>query len=312
MRSRLLRRFRARARPSTIQSSARQRVLATYELLEHILEYLDPRSLRQARLVETYWQNIIQNSSRHTARLMQSDRPRQLHTVLVGVRGCGMNSLVNTFILGPTDSFPWADDPTWEPCFRRATIVDNERWMIDGSMDGYLDDRSHASFLGHTFRHSETYMLLYSMTSRESFDQLKVWLSSMESATEPLSMLIAKRATPNRSKSSDTGPKQCIPAALISTKNDLDSSRRAVSPAEGATLARELGCPFIETSAKTGAGVEQVFAEVCRTYKRVRLEEIRQRSIRLSLTKAVTPSDPEARERKERWWRWYRAKQRQG
>lgn len=292
-----------------MQSSAKQRVIQTYELLEHVLGHLDPHSLRQAALVDRDWNTIIRNSSTLLTCVTESNKPRELRTVLVGMRSCGITGLVDCFdSLSP----PWRSSSLWDAFFEKAITVDGERWMLRGSTDGYLDDETHAALVGHMLTNSETYMLIYSVDSRESFNRLKAWLASMNSATEPLSMLVANHATPSKNRSSGAGPKKCIPAALVSTKNTIaaSTSTRDVSQAEGAAFARELGCPFIETSTRTGAGVQEAFAEVCRTYKRVRLEELRKRSKRSSLTKAIAPH--ESNERKERWWRWYGAKQRRG
>ena len=44
---------------------------------------------------------------------------------------------------------------------------------------------------------------------------------------------------------------------------DLESERE-VRTAEGATLAQEWGCPFLETSAKSKRNVDELFAEIVR------------------------------------------------
>jgi len=44
---------------------------------------------------------------------------------------------------------------------------------------------------------------------------------------------------------------------------DLESERE-VRTAEGATLASEWGCPFLETSAKSKRNVDELFAEIVR------------------------------------------------
>jgi Ras-related protein Rab-8A len=52
--------------------------------------------------------------------------------------------------------------------------------------------------------------------------------------------------------------------AIIGNKADLPASARQVPAADGAALAREFGVPFVETSAATGAGVDDAFTRVAR------------------------------------------------
>jgi GTPase KRas protein len=53
---------------------------------------------------------------------------------------------------------------------------------------------------------------------------------------------------------------------LCGNKCDLDNNRQ-VSKAEGNDLARILGCNFLETSAKTGINVQEVFFNLVREIK---------------------------------------------
>jgi len=55
---------------------------------------------------------------------------------------------------------------------------------------------------------------------------------------------------------------------LVGNKSDLDGNR-AVSTAQGAALAAQWGCPFLETSAKRGVGVGSAFADAARAALRL-------------------------------------------
>lgn len=284
--------------------SATYRAINTYELLQHILGYLDPHSLRMAALVEKHWHQIIHDSSVLEARLSSSDKSHIVRTVLIGMRGVGMKHLVHSFCYGPAEESEVLPDPTWEPGFRKTMMLDKEQWMIDGSADGYVGPGEASGWLGHALAHSETYILLYAASSRLSFDQITAWLAEINSPTEPLSQLVAtQRASWRRLGHAE--PDRCLPGAVVSTKNDLHPSLKAVDASEGAALARDLGCQFIETSAKTGDGVDNAFAEACRAYKKARLDFLGRRSKRVSLTKRQTSSMHETNERKDRWWGWY-------
>ena len=53
--------------------------------------------------------------------------------------------------------------------------------------------------------------------------------------------------------------------ALIATACEVPDSERQVSVNEGVELARELGCPFYETSAKTAHNIDVVLESMGRT-----------------------------------------------
>jgi GTPase KRas protein len=74
--------------------------------------------------------------------------------------------------------------------------------------------------------------------------------------------------------------------------NSLGHENREVTEEEGASLARQLGCEFIEASPKTGENVERAFASLIRT--------LRQANRQL----AVEPSPPPGRPTKRNMRKW--------
>jgi len=54
---------------------------------------------------------------------------------------------------------------------------------------------------------------------------------------------------------------------LVGNKSDQDS-KRAVSYAQGQELSQQLGCQFLETSAKDRVNVDQVFLDITRNLKK--------------------------------------------
>ena len=54
-----------------------------------------------------------------------------------------------------------------------------------------------------------------------------------------------------------------VPMILVGNKVDLEGERE-VSYGEGTALAEEWSCPFMETSAKNKASVDELFAEIVR------------------------------------------------
>ncbi|TFL00135.1 P-loop containing nucleoside triphosphate hydrolase protein, partial [Pterulicium gracile] len=88
------------------------------------------------------------------------------------------------------------------------------------------------------------YVLLYSVTSRDSFDALKGYINERTEATT---------AFPS-------------PGIMVGLKCDL-RSERVVQITEGRELAKEYGLPFLEVSAKTGANVDRAFEDLVRAIK---------------------------------------------
>lgn len=66
-----------------------------------------------------------------------------------------------------------------------------------------------------------------------------------------------------------------MPVMLVGNKSDKVTERE-VSSQEGLALARELGCEFVEASAKSCANVEKAFYDVVRLLRRQRQQTPRQ------------------------------------
>jgi small GTP-binding protein len=84
-------------------------------------------------------------------------------------------------------------------------------------------------------RNTHGVIMAYDITRRSSFNAIKSWLEALI-AQEPEAVVV-----------------------LCGNKADVPDALRVVSFAEGAALARILGVPFIETSAKTGLNVAKAF-----------------------------------------------------
>ncbi|KAF7364519.1 Ras protein [Mycena venus] len=134
-------------------------------------------------------------------------------------------------------------DPTIEDAYRKQFVVDDR--YVRASFFGIPRFAVMAAMWRST-QHSgingegQGFILLYSITSRSTFNRLEVFRQSVRRA---------KRGNPI--------------LLLVGNKCDRPLDRE-VSREEGAALARQFGCDFFETSAKTGLNVERVFtALVC-------------------------------------------------
>ena len=80
-------------------------------------------------------------------------------------------------------------------------------------------------------------ILVYDCTEETTFKNIQNWLKQI-----------------------DTHASQGVAKVLVANKIDLPN--RVVSAEQGAALAEEFGLKFFETSAKTGANINEMFFEV--------------------------------------------------
>lgn len=114
-------------------------------------------------------------------------------------------------------------------------------------------------------RDGEGFVLVYSISSRSSFSRIKRFHHQIqrvkESATQSPTYPGSPISAANQSVS--------VPIMLVGNKSDRVTERE-VSTQEGHALARELGCEFVEASAKNCINVEKAFYDVVRILRRQR------------------------------------------
>jgi GTPase KRas len=135
-------------------------------------------------------------------------------------------------------------------------------------------------------RTGEGFLLVYSITSRQSFEEMLTFQqqilrvkdkdyfpmivvgnkadldSEREVSTEGMSSLPPGFNFPNSLRLSPT----------TSTQYLLSEHRLTHVPTEGQNLARQFGCKFIETSAKSRKNVDQAFFDIVREIRRYNKE----------------------------------------
>jgi GTPase KRas protein len=99
-------------------------------------------------------------------------------------------------------------------------------------------------------RNGEGFLLVYSITSRSSFEEIEQFHQQICRVKD----------------------KEYFPMVLIANKCDLESERQ-VSSEEGRDLASRYGCQFVETSAKERIHVDEVFYEAVRDIRRYNKEQ---------------------------------------
>jgi GTPase KRas protein len=116
-------------------------------------------------------------------------------------------------------------------------------------------------------RDGEGFVLVYSISSRSSFTRITRFHNQIQRVKESS----ASSPTYPGSPLSSTMPQAPVPIMLVGNKSDRVTERE-VSTQEGHALARELGCEFVEASAKNYINVEKAFYDVVRQLRRQRVQ----------------------------------------
>ena len=117
-------------------------------------------------------------------------------------------------------------------------------------------------------RDGEGFVLVYSISSRSSFTRIQRFHHQIQRVKE------ASPPSYPGSFSAPSGPPGAVPIMLVGNKADRVTERE-VSTQEGHALARELGCEFVEASAKNCINVEKAFYDVVRLLRRQRQQSLR-------------------------------------
>jgi len=131
-------------------------------------------------------------------------------------------------------------DPTIEDSYRKQCVIDGNSYALE-----ILDTAGQEEFKSlrdQWIRSCEGYVLVYSITSRLSFDQLP-----------PFKQLISR-------VKEEENPHILI----LGNKSDLIKYRE-VATSEGEALAKQVGALFMEASAKTRTNIEEGFYALVRT-----------------------------------------------
>ena len=90
------------------------------------------------------------------------------------------------------------------------------------------------------YRDAQVAILTYDVTNESSLESLNYWLNELNDKVEIDNMLLC----------------------LAGNKNDVDPSEKRIPTSKGKAFAEEHKMIFFETSAKTGAGVKELFQAI--------------------------------------------------
>lgn len=165
--------------------------------------------------------------------------------VVLGGAEVGKTALTLQLLVGQFLQFY---EPTIEDVYQKQVAIDGEPCKLEILDTGW---EYRPAFGDQWIKSGEGFILVYSVTSRESFQVIRelhsqIWKVKRSTATGYLDSLRLGN----------------IPVMIVGCKNDR--KQRAVSYGEGTALAGELGCKFAEVSAESYHDVEKAFYDVAR------------------------------------------------
>ncbi|TFY58397.1 hypothetical protein EVJ58_g6447 [Rhodofomes roseus] len=147
------------------------------------------------------------------------------------------------------DALDWlADIFSLTDSYRKQCVIDDEVALLD-----VLDtagQEEYGAMREQYMRTGEGFLLVYSITSRPSFEEISTFHQQIL-----------------RVKDQDS-----FPVVVVANKSDLEYERQ-VGMNEGRDLAKHFGCKFIETSAKQRINVDEAFCSLVREIRRYNKEQ---------------------------------------
>lgn len=187
-------------------------------------------------------------------------------------RSCGLvlESILTTMQLC-LNHFVETYDPTIEDSYRKQVVIDQQSCMLE-----VLDtagQEEYTALRDQWIRDGEGFVLVYSITSRSSFTRIRKFYSQIQRVKESSTASSPTAAAYLSAPHSPTGMAgHQAPVMLVGNKSDR-ATEREVSIQEGSALAKDMGCDFVEASAKNCINVEKAFYEVVRSLRKQRQEQ---------------------------------------
>ncbi|KAK3703086.1 RAS2 protein [Vermiconidia calcicola] len=184
--------------------------------------------------------------------------------VVLGDGGVGKTALTIQLCL---NHFVETYDPTIEDSYRKQVQIDNQSCMLE-----VLDtagQEEYTALRDQWIRDGEGFVLVYSISSRSSFTRIQKFHHQIQRVKE--SAAAGSPTFPGSPLSQTMGGAFLGPAPVMLVGNKCDRvTEREVSTQEGSALAKQLGCDFVEASAKHCINVEKAFYDVVRQLRRQR------------------------------------------
>lgn len=175
----------------------------------------------------------------------RSDRPKTYQIGVVGDRQTGKSALIAKLCV---DVFVEYYDPCQDDYLTKQLAVDGRICVLE-MLELESDMHTFSALWELWVRSMHGIVMVYSIDSRSSFMKVRAFYHR-------IIKIIIERG----------GDVDDYPLFLIGNKSE-DKVARVVSTAEGAALAQEFCCEFIETSAKNALHVEEPFCDIVRVLR---------------------------------------------
>jgi len=179
----------------------------------------------------------------------------QFKLVLLGESAVGKSSLVLRFVKG---QFLDYQESTIGAAFLTQTVCLNDTTVKFEIWDTAGQERYH-SLAPMYYRGAQAAIVVYDITSYDSFDRAKKWVKELQ-----------RQGNPN------------IVIALAGNKVDL-AQKRKVEIEEAQSYSDENGILFMETSAKTAANVNELFVAIAKKLPKTQAPNTRPTSTKLNI-----------------------------
>ncbi|XP_018494842.1 EF-hand calcium-binding domain-containing protein 4A [Galendromus occidentalis] len=201
--------------------------------------------------------NVTANEFKTTRTLVHPER--LFKVVIVGDSAVGKSSLINRFCQG---QFVPSFNATIGVDFRVKSVTVEGRPVALQLWDTAGQERFR-SITKQYFRKADGVIIVYDVTSEESFKNVRAWVSALQDGvTDEIALMI------------------------VGNKADMDTALRMVSFSTGQKLAHEYEAIFHETSAKTGQGIDPAMEHLA-SLLRVKEDEEIEKAVNLQ---GETPS----------------------
>ncbi|KAK5575592.1 hypothetical protein RB653_006725 [Dictyostelium firmibasis] len=177
---------------------------------------------------------------------------------VMGDGGVGKTAVTTQFV---SNHFVHYYDPTIEDSYRKQISVGDKSYILDILDTAGQDELT--AMRDQWIRSCEGFVLVYSITSRSSFDQVLHFREQIYRVLD----------------------RDDIPIMMIGNKSDLINERQ-VSYQEGKELSQNLGMSYMEVSAKSRSNIDEVFYEaICCVKRKEELYRIKSKDVKILKSK---------------------------